>query len=112
MACSIKRILSIGIQRMNDHDPDVSYLEQEGFEDRLEALNNGVFGFIGIRAQAEIVVNDAIVQTIRSGGLWGIESDSDVDYFKQIEEEEMSALTRELSAIGFSERAIKTALNQ
>jgi hypothetical protein len=92
--------------------------------DRMESLNSGNWCYLGIRADAEIVsvygrkstLSDTVttggygpVQTIRSGGLWGIESDSDKSYFAEVAQEELSALRTELKAIGFSTRAISKA---
>ena len=53
----------------------VKYVRQD--YERLERLNAGDWCFIGIRAEAEITLADHVTQTISSGGLWGIESDSD-----------------------------------
>lgn len=39
-------------------------------------------------------------QTVRSGGLYGIESDSDREYLKSIADEEYSQLTEILKKIG------------
>src|ERR1039458_3189262 len=54
--------------------------------DRMERLNRGDWCYMGIRAEAEIRVPDmqtcnmrnvaSLSQTITSGGLWGVESDS------------------------------------
>lgn len=83
---------------------------------RMESLNNGDFCFIGIRAEAEIGLNSyvaseqlGILQTITSGGLWGIESDSSPEYLAEVEAEELSDLKSQLKAIGFSSRAISAA---
>lgn len=86
---------------------------------RMESLNNGDFCFIGIRAEAEIRFPYMTegrggrtyykTEPITSGGLWGIESDSDSEHFKSIEAEELADLKTELKAIGFSSRAIATA---
>jgi hypothetical protein len=48
-------------------------------------------------------------QTIRSGGLWGIESDSGDDYLTEVENEQLDELKDELHAIGFSKRAVAAA---
>lgn len=75
---------------------------------RMESLNQGDWCFIGIRADAEIVV-DGVVQEISSGGLWGIESDSDRAYLTEIEGEQLSELRGQLRALGFGTRAISAA---
>lgn len=92
--------------------------EKEGTEDyqkygkqdfaRMESLNNGDWNFIGIIAKAEIVTESGIMQTIRSGGLWGIESDSG-DYLDEVGKEELVNLRSELMALGFGKRAIDYA---
>lgn len=74
---------------------------------RMEDLNTGYWEFIGIKAEAHVVIND-VVQEITSGGLWGIESDAP-DEFESIEAEELSSLREQLEALGFSKRAIATA---
>jgi len=51
-----------------------------------------------------------VLQDVSSGGLWGIESDSDASYLKEIEAEELSELRKQLYAMGFSKRAIATAV--
>lgn len=113
-----KRINNITIKRMVDEDPDASYLEQEdmGFEQRLQEYRNGDFCFVGVRAEAEFFVGSKLVnvgctpvQTLTSGGLWGIESDSDEKYFAEVEQEELSQLRQQLEAIGFSKRAVSAA---
>jgi len=81
---------------------------------RMEAFNAGEWCYLSIRALAEVKLNTddrgiGVVQKIGSGGLWGIESDSDASYIKQIENDELADLKRELHAIGFSKRAISTA---
>lgn len=107
----VKRIQSIEVKRMYDQDPDTSYLEQEEFADRLHQYQNGDFAFIGIQAKAEVMV-DGICQTITSGGLWGIEDDSDESYLRDVEQEELGALRGQLYQLGFSKRAIATAVKE
>lgn len=77
--------------------------------ERMESLNDGNWSYIGIRAQAEILI-DSVTQRITSGGLWGIESDSEPAYLKEIEDEELSSLRDILHNLGFSKRAIATAV--
>lgn len=88
-------------------DEDVRKYVRQDFE-RMESYNNQGWHYVGIYATAEIKVGD-VLQTIRSGGLWGTESDSDADHFKSIEEEELAELRNQLKALGFSARAISTA---
>lgn len=78
--------------------------------ERMESLNRGAWSFIGIAAEAEVQTNGmSTIQRIRSGGLWGIESDSDRDHFRMVEAEELDQLKTELHAIGFTKRAISAA---
>ena len=83
--------------------------------ERMERLNRGDWCFIGIRAEAQYSVGEArggscLLQEMSSGGLWGIESDSNADYFAEVEAEELSDLRAQLAAIGFSKRAISAAV--
>jgi hypothetical protein len=86
--------------------------------DRMESLNAGNWCYIGIRAEARIIVNEHIIgpaashgiaQTITSGGLYGIESDSGKEHLAETAQEELTSLKTELLALGFSKRAISTA---
>jgi hypothetical protein len=76
---------------------------------RMESLNRGEWCFIGIRAEAEVQVGSDVVQRITSGGLWGVESDSDKDNLESTAREELAQLKTELIGLGFSRRAIATA---
>jgi hypothetical protein len=80
---------------------------------RVEDLNACGWCFIGIRAEAEYSVGESrngyLGQDITSGGLWGIESDSEESYFTSVENEELADLAVQLKGIGFSGRAIASA---
>lgn len=91
---------------------DIRKYVRQDYE-RMERLQHGDWGYIGVRAEAEILIpsNDhSIAQAITSGGLWGIESDSDTSYLKDIEDEELSELSKQLHSVGFSKRAISAAV--
>lgn len=77
----------------------------------MESYNNDDWQYIGVKAQAEIVI-DEVCQKITSGGLWGIESDSEESYLKEVESEEMAELRGILYELGFSKRAIATAVKE
>jgi|ERR1041384_595836 hypothetical protein len=80
---------------------------------RMEALNDGHWHFIGIIAKAEIRnPQTSCVQTIHSGGVWGIESDSSPEYFVEAESDQLAQLKAELLALsnGVGERAIAYAI--
>ena len=85
------KLRSIKTRVMHDDDPDASYLQQKGFEDRLEQYQNGVFGFVGVDAIAIIVDSNNVLQEVRSGGIWGIESDFN-DGIEDYRQEELDAL--------------------
>lgn len=109
----LKKIDKIIIERIYDEDPETSYLEQVGFEDRLEQYKNDSFSFLGIRAKATILIpmgNHYLIQEITSGGLWGIESDSDESYFEEVAKEELSALSEALLQLGFNKKQINAAI--
>lgn len=88
---------------------------------RMESLNAGNWCYISIRAEAVITVSiqtkqtktyvnySETVQKITSGGLWGIESDSDKSYLESVEQDELADLRTQLKARGFSTRAISAA---
>ncbi len=73
---------------------------------RMENLNDGNWCYIGIIAKATIVSGNGIGQTLRSGGLFGIESDSGSDHLESIEKEQLEELRSELESFGFGKRAI------
>jgi hypothetical protein len=90
-------------QIVPDDCPDVSYLEQAGFEDRLAQYRQGAFDLVGVRASVELPIpygKDRILAKIESPGLWGIESDSDEDYFDSVFQEEADILADMLAELG------------
>jgi hypothetical protein len=89
---------------------EIAKYAKEDYE-RFESFNNQNWHMIGIWASAKIqVTKDGPIQTIRSGGLWGIESDSDRQYIDQVESEETSTLSTELQSMGFKRKYILKAL--
>jgi hypothetical protein len=83
-----------------DPDADTSYLDQECFEDRRDEYVRGEFNFIGIDARVTIVVA-GVMQEITSGGLWGIEDDSDGEYLDGLAGEQLNELADILHDLGF-----------
>lgn len=79
--------------------------------ERIQNFDAGNFYFFGVRAVAEVVIGETY-QTIQSGGLWSIESDSEEAYIREIEQDELAALRSILSDLGFSKRAIAAAVKQ
>jgi hypothetical protein len=90
---------AIRVLVLPDEDPDTSFLDQGEFSDRKAAYRRGDFSFVGVRAQAEITV-DGILQTIVSGGLWGVESDAGDAYLLEVAGEEYHDLRRILKTLG------------
>lgn len=84
------------------------YAEQD--YDRMESLNRGGWYYLGIRAEAEIIMNNTI-QRIASGGLWGIESDSGREYLEEVAAEELASLKDQLAELGFTDEEINEAFD-
>lgn len=76
---------------------------------RTEAGMNGEWCMVGVVASAVVTLTGSVVQTFTSGGLWGIESDSDASCFAEAEKEELDNLKSELLAAGFAEADIIAA---
>lgn len=92
------------MEELPDQTPDWSYLEQPEFEDRLKQFRQDEFYFLGIRASVELNIPHGpgtfITQRITSPCLWGIESDSGVEYFRQVFDEEAEVLASMLAELG------------
>jgi hypothetical protein len=88
--------IDVEMEIIPDSDPDISYLEQEGFEERFAEFQAGGFGFVAVVAVARWEDRDGEEQERRSAGLWGIESDSGQNYFDEIFAEEKAQLIAEL----------------
>jgi hypothetical protein len=67
---------------------------------RAEDYNKQGWCMMGVFAAAKIEVN-GVCSIIRSGGLWGIESDSEESYFQEVEQEEFAQLEGQLQELGF-----------
>lgn len=96
--------------------PGSKEYQEYGLQDfaRMESLVRGDWSFIGIIAKAHITTSNGTTQVIRSGGLWGIESDSGAEYLQEVANEELASLRLELEALGqgFGKRAIEYAMKQ
>jgi len=87
-------------------------------KERLESYGNS-WEMMGIIAEAEIYIPHKgyqppswQIQKITSGGLWGIETDSDKSYIKSVEEGQIDELKDNLKALGISEREFQKALRE
>ena len=89
-------------------DADIRKYCLQDYE-RMRDLERGEWCYIGIKAVADVDLTGGLIQRIASGGIWGIESDSDPSDFRSIEREQLDDLRDELHAIGFSKRAIAAA---
>ena len=78
------------------------YYEQD--YERMISYNNQQWCMLGIKAEAEVFVptgqNGFTIQVIRSGGLWGVESDAGESDLKEIEDEQIEDLKQQLKALG------------
>lgn len=81
--------------------------------DRMEAYHRGEWHCVGIRAEAEIQTSgdgrNWLCNRISSGGLWGLESDADDDYFDVVVEEELVTLRNALAELGFGAEELDRA---
>jgi hypothetical protein len=84
-----------------------AYLEKD--YERAEAYNRGDWCMCGVRAVAKIEVG-GVLQTIRSGGLYGIESDSGDDYFAEVAREQLAELAEILCGLGFAPDVVERAM--
>ena len=84
--------------------------------ERMEQLNNGYFNFIGISAKSEVLTSyngkDWLINTLSSGGLWGIESDSSSEYISEVQSEQLAELKDVLIEYGFTEQEINEKLSE
>lgn len=85
--------------------------------ERAEAFNDQSWYMLGIRADAEVGVSWDLgknwkLDELTSGGLWGIESDSEERYFKEVEGEQLSELKDILKAYGFDGKMISAAMKR
>ena len=83
----------------DDPDPDVSYLEQDGFEERRAAYKRGELGFLIVRVEADVFIEDT-EQMLVSPSLGGIESDLSEEELDGIVSEEWAALRTVLKTVG------------
>ncbi len=79
---------------------------------RMERLDAGDWCYVGIIAKAEVQLTGDLCQVLRSGGLWGVESDSGDKYLAEVAQEELASLRAELEAVGFGKRAIAHAFTK
>lgn len=107
------KIEEIKIKIVGDPDPDTSFLDQKEFKDRKREFQRGGFDFVGIYAEALIAIphtsGGSVTQQVRSPGLWGIESDSERSYFREVGETEMDELEAMLKNLNVDISPLKSS---
>jgi hypothetical protein len=103
-----------------DEDADLSWLEQECWNDRQEGstlpdegkdfglnriadYNHGLWWMVGVQAAARVsFTTNGITHCheFTTPGLWGTESDSGADHFREVGAEELFTLRQDLAALG------------
>lgn len=112
------QIGSVKVKWLPDMEPDLSWLDQtdvdmgEGFEansKERKASYGSSWEMLGCVATAEVSYpiggGSRRIQRFTSGGLWGIESDSDKSYMAEVEAEQLADLAQHLSAFGIEATA-------
>lgn len=77
------------------------YIEQD--YQRSERLNAGDWCYMGVWAEAEVSYptgsGNRRLEKLRSGGLWGIESDSNAKYATEVEQEQVNELKEHIETL-------------
>jgi hypothetical protein len=105
-----KVTVTFKMEQIEDSDGDLSYLEQDCFDGpgemdgpaRIAAYKRGDWHFIGVRAVAIIWIQRDKYRTnytLESPGCYGIESDSDESYLKEVFAEECDTLRSDIEAM-------------
>lgn len=102
--------LRIVLEHDGDTTPEQKYGKSEpeyAAEDqrRIESWRRDEWTFIGIYAEVKLIV-DGTIQHIRTPGLWGIESDSGKDYFKEVAKDEYDELVGILGKLGVNRNKV------
>ena len=109
---SAPTVQEIRVRVMHDEDPDTSFFDsgdpeyKDQDEDRREQYERGDFSFVGVRAETDVDIQ-GVLQTLTSGGLWGVESDGKV-YIEEVAAEEYNDLRKILISIGVSTAQLPT----
>lgn len=95
-------------------DPETAaeYLRQD--RERIDAYNRGEWYAMGISASCSLWRNHPghaqHVAEVFTGGLWGVESDSDESYIRSVEDDQLDELRDILADMGIPEDHIAAAL--
>lgn len=96
-----------------DEKPGTKDYYKYGLQDwnRMDKLMKGDYCYLGITAKASVSYKigggNYRLESLSSGGLWGIESDSG-DYLKEVEEEQLADLLEHLKAFSVNCSNFKT----
>jgi hypothetical protein len=85
---------------------DPEYKEQD--QERLDAFNRGDWSMVGVRAEVEVAIAGT-VQTIRTPGVWAVESDSSQSYFNELGTQEYAELLVILAEMGIPKNRVPKA---
>lgn len=113
-------LIRVTVHTDTDETPDLSYLDQTdaemgpGFEaesaERRRAYEAGDWEMVGVYVTAHLLSDYGVTHTLRSMGLWGIESDSGDEYLHDVAVEEMLAIVTDLRALGITDDQIAAAI--
>jgi hypothetical protein len=82
---------------------------------RALAFDRGDVVSLGVRAAAHVKTSangkEWMLHTIKTGGLYGVDSDSEQDYFSEIATQELAELCDVLREFGFTQQDIDNALS-
>lgn len=81
---------------------DPAYIEQD--YKRMRRFDRGDWHMMGIWVEATATARNEdgewVTKEFKSGGIWGVESDSDYDYLQELIAEELSDIENQLAAEG------------
>lgn len=104
------RLVDVRVLVLPDPDADPSYLDEPDFAERRAEYERGDFGFVGVVAEADVEV-EGVEQRVKSGGLWGVESD-DREHIEHVAGEEYDELRQVLKTLGVPTSELPTELDR
>ena len=91
---------AVRVVRDLDADVDVSYMHEDGFEDRLASYKRGQLHFYELWVEADVTIDEGVQALVTSSGVGGIESDTDEEDLDALIVEEWRALRAALKKMG------------
>jgi hypothetical protein len=107
---SAPEIQEIRVLVLHDEDPDTSWMDDDENEDRRQEYERGNFTFVGVVAEADLTV-EGTTQTIRSGGICGVEGD-DKEYIESVADDEYADLRKILKTMGVATSELPNKLEK